>query len=94
MELIKSKSDNEVKGASVKVPRTGGTVQQPTNKLIPIECTESHLQNNNLDRLRSVVVPLPLSRRNAAIVGKLRRWFDRNQSNRALARECFIYKNN
>ena len=39
---IKSKSDNEVRAASVKVPRTGRMVQWPTNKLIPIECLESH----------------------------------------------------
>ena len=62
IELIKSKSDNEVRGASVKVPRTGRTVQRPTNKLISIE---SHLQNNDPDRLR-----------NAAIVGELKRRFE------------------
>ena len=32
IELIKSKSDNEVRGASVKVLRTGRMVQRPTNK--------------------------------------------------------------
>ena len=76
IELIKSKSDNEVRGASVKVPRTGRTVQRPTNKLIPIECIESHLQNNDPDRLRSVPAPLQRSRRNAAIVGELKRRFE------------------
>ena len=50
IEPIKSKSDNEVRGASIKVPRTGRTVQRPTNKLIPIECIESYLQNNYLDK--------------------------------------------
>ena len=52
VELIKSKSENEVRGASPKVLRTGRTVQRPTNKLIPIECIKSHLQNNDPDRLR------------------------------------------
>ena len=54
IELIKSKSDSEVRGASVKVPRTGRMVQRSTNKLIPIECIELHLQSNDPDRLRSV----------------------------------------
>ena len=63
IELIKSKSDNEVRGALVKVPRTGRTGQRPTNKLIPIECIESHLKNNPV-RL-SVPVSLQCSRRNA-----------------------------
>ena len=36
--------------ASIKVPRTGRTVQQPTSKLIPIECIESYLQNNDPDK--------------------------------------------
>ena len=73
IELIISKSDNEVKGASVKVPRTGRTVQRPTNKLIPIKCIESLLQINGMERLRSVSAPLQRSRRNAATVGELRR---------------------
>ena len=77
IELIKSKSDYEVRGASVKVPRTSRTVHRPTNKLIPIECIESHLQNNDPDRLRSVPAPFQRYRRNAAIVGELRRWFER-----------------
>ena len=51
IELTKSKSDNEVRGASVKVPRTGRTVQRPNSKLMPIECIESHLQNNDSDRV-------------------------------------------
>ena len=37
IELAKSKSDNEVRGASVDVPKTSRTVQQQTNKLILIE---------------------------------------------------------
>ena len=76
IKLIKSKSDNAVKGTSVKVLRTGQTVQRPTNKLIPIECIESHLQNNDLDRLRNVSATLKHPRRNAAIVGRLRRRFE------------------
>ena len=76
IELIKRKSDNEVRGASVKVPRTGRTVQQPTNKMIPIECIKSHLQNNDPDRLRTVPALPHRSRKNAALVGKLRRWFE------------------
>ena len=76
IELIKSKSDNEVRGASVKVPRTGRTVQRPTNKLIPIECIGSRLQNNDTDRYKSVPAPLQRSRRNAAIVGELKRRFE------------------
>ena len=58
IELIKSKSNNEVRGASAKVPRTVRKVQRPTSKLIPIECIESHLQNNHPDRLRSALAPL------------------------------------
>ena len=77
IELIKSKSGNEVRVASVQVPRTGRTLQQPTNKLIPIECIESHIQNNDPDRLRSVLAPLQHSCRNATIVGELRRRFER-----------------
>ena len=42
IEVIKSKSDNEERGAPVKVPRTGQTVEASTNDLIPIECIESH----------------------------------------------------
>ena len=42
IEVIKSKSDNEERGATVKVPRTGQTVEASTNGLIPIECIESH----------------------------------------------------
>ena len=76
IELIKSKSDSEVRGASVKVPRTGRTVQRPTNKLILIECIELHLQNNDLDRLRSVPAPLQRSGRNAAIVAELTKRFE------------------
>ena len=68
-------------------------VQQPTSKLIPIECIESHLQNNDPDRLRSIPAPLQRSRWNAAIVGELKRRFEEKKSNRALARECFVYKN-
>lgn len=37
IEVIKSKSDNEERGATVKVPRTGQTVEASTNGLIPIE---------------------------------------------------------
>ena len=56
IELIKSKSDNEVsRGASVQVPRTALTVQRPTNKLIPLESIELHLQN--IDPDRSVQAP-------------------------------------
>ena len=62
-------------------------VQQPTNKLIPIECIESHVQNNDLDRLRSVPAPLQHSYRNAAIVGELKKTFEGKLSNQALARE-------
>ena len=51
IELIKSKSDNEVRGALVKVPRTGRTVPRPINKLIPIDCIESHLQSKRLYNL-------------------------------------------
>ena len=51
-------------------------VQQPTNKLIPIECIESHVQNNDLDRLRSVPASLQHSYRNAAIVGELKKMFE------------------
>ena len=51
-------------------------VQQPTSKLIPIECIESHLQNNDPDRLRSIPASLQHSRWNAAIVGELKRRFE------------------
>ena len=93
IELIKHKSDNEVRGASVKVPRTGRTVQQPNIKSKPIECIKSHLQNNDPHRLRTVPALSHRSRRNAALVGKLRRWFEGKYSNRALTRECFVRKN-
>ena len=76
VELIKSKSVNEARGALVKVPRTSQTVQRPINKLISIKSIKSHLQNNDPDRLRSVSAPLQHSRRNAAIIDKLRRRFE------------------
>ena len=44
IKLIKRKSDSEEKETSVKVTRTGSTVQRPIEKLIPIECIEWHLQ--------------------------------------------------
>ena len=62
IELIKSKSDIQVSGASVKVPMTSRTLQRFTSKLIPIECIESHLQNNDPHRLRSVPALLQRSR--------------------------------
>ena len=76
IELIKRKSDNEVRGASVKVPRTGRTAQQPNIKSKSIECIKLHLQNNDPHRLRNVSALSHRSRRNAALVGKSRRWFE------------------
>ena len=74
---MKGESESEVRGASGKVPRTDGTVQRPTRKLIPIECIELQLQNNDLGKLRSVSALLQHSRGNAAIVGELGRRFER-----------------
>ena len=62
IELIKSKSDIEVSGASVKVPMTSRTLQRFTSKLIPVDCIESHLQNNDPHRLRSLPALLQRSR--------------------------------
>ena len=52
-------------------------MQRPTRKLIPIECIELQLQNNDLGKLRSVSALLQHSRGNAAIVGELGRRFER-----------------
>lgn len=79
--LIKRKSDNEIRGASVNVPKTGRTVS------ISIKLIDWY------EQIKDIMEPLQCPHKNAAIIGDWRRLFEKRWTNLIVVQECFIDRN-
>ena len=70
-ELYYSNSDNQIRGASARVNRSGQTIKRPINKLYPLEIIEEkESKGNELKNMSR------RPQREAAIMGEVKRRYE------------------
>ena len=72
VDIISSR-DYNIRAAKMKVGKTGAIINRPINKLYPLECSITYDTEDNVNKVNQE--DTPRGKREAAIMGELRRKF-------------------